>query len=70
LRHSAETLRHKCTQWPVENDMALCTRFPPYTHAHEGRLWLVTQSHCLTSTLAYYSGNFWNTPRTVQNTGL
>jgi hypothetical protein len=60
LRHSAQTLRHVCTQWPVENGIALCARFPPDTHAQEGRLWLAAQSHGRTSTLAHHSGNFLN----------
>jgi hypothetical protein len=58
LRHSAKTLKHVCTKWPVENGMALCTRFPPY----KGQLWLPTQSHGCTTTLAHHSGNFLKAP--------
>jgi hypothetical protein len=61
LKHSSETLGLVFTQWPVQNGMAPCTRFPPYTHAHEGRL--ASQSHGRTSTLAHHSWNFLNAPR-------
>jgi hypothetical protein len=63
LRHSAETLSYVCTQWLVENGMALCAGSLPYTHVHKGQLWLAAQTHGHTLTLAHHSENFLNAPR-------
>jgi hypothetical protein len=48
------------TNFAQTRRMPKSSRFSPYTHAHEGRLWLAAQSYGCTSTLAHHSGNFLN----------